>query len=402
MPITLTNDQARRYILRKHGLLGPHKFQGKDGALAFVRQSGCIQFDPIDICGRNADLVLQSRIKNYKKSMLDELLYTDRLLFDYPDKCLSIIPTECWPYYERFRQISRNNALKYPQMQDLIGQVTRHLAENGPISSNELTLSGSLHWRSAIHWSGGTNLTRSVLEQMYSTGDVIIHHKKGTRKYYDLAGRHLAPDLLQTKEPLPDNFAHQKWRIVRRIGAVGLLWNRPSDAWLMINGLTAAIRNEIFAELLAENKITEIHVDGIKQALYLCTDDLPLLDEVLTGDAFKPRCELIAPLDNLIWDRKLLKALFGFDYTWEIYTPADKRQYGYYVLPLLYGDRLIGRVEAVADRKAQQLVIRNIWYEDGVRQTKKLQAALTSCLRRFARFNECDDIAAEASVGLNF
>jgi uncharacterized protein YcaQ len=88
--IKLTNTQARQFLLLNHGLLGEYIFTGKQGALEFVRQAGCIQFDPIDVCGRNADLVLQSRVKGYKKTMLDELLYKDRILVDYPDKNLAI------------------------------------------------------------------------------------------------------------------------------------------------------------------------------------------------------------------------------------------------------------------------------------------------------------------------
>jgi uncharacterized protein YcaQ len=92
--ITLTNRQARQFILLKHGLLGGHKFSGKQGAFDFVRQAGCIQFDPVDVCGKNAELTLQSRVKGFAKNNLDELLYKDRLLADYPDKNLSIILTE--------------------------------------------------------------------------------------------------------------------------------------------------------------------------------------------------------------------------------------------------------------------------------------------------------------------
>jgi uncharacterized protein YcaQ len=105
--IILTNRQARQFMLLKHGLLGGCKFIGKAGALAFVRQAGCIQYDPIDICGRNAELTLQSRVRGFTKAMLDELLYKDRVLFDYPDKNLALIPAEDWPYFERYREAGR-------------------------------------------------------------------------------------------------------------------------------------------------------------------------------------------------------------------------------------------------------------------------------------------------------
>lgn len=115
--IQLTNRQARQFLLLKQGLLGEHIFIGKQGAFDFVRQAGCIQFDPVDACGRNAELTLQSRVKGFTKKTLYELLYEDRLLVDYPDKNLSILPTEDWPYFERYRRAARNHAVKFPELE---------------------------------------------------------------------------------------------------------------------------------------------------------------------------------------------------------------------------------------------------------------------------------------------
>ncbi len=394
--IHLTNRQARQFMLLKQGLLGEYKFIGKQGALDFIRQAGCIQFDPVDACGKNAELTLQSRIKGFTKQTLYELLYCDRELVDYPDKNLSIIPTEDWPYFERYRKAARDGGLRFDGLAELEDQAISYMKAHGPVSSEELPIAGSIHWHSSIHWSGNwggsTKASRSVLEQLYSTGELIIHHKKGTRKYYDLADKYLSASLLSAPDPLPDESEHQKWRVLRRIGAVGLLWNRPSDAWLNIWGLKSEQRNEAFRELLDEGRILEISVEGLKNTLFCRTEDLSLIETVLQNDTFKQRCELIAPLDCMMWDRKLISALFNFDYTWEIYTPADKRKYGFYVLPLLYGDGFIGRVEAVADKKSCTLTVKNIWYEDGVKQTKKLQNDIERCIKRFAKFNMCENI----------
>ncbi|PJJ26648.1 winged helix-turn-helix domain-containing protein [Lacrimispora celerecrescens] len=394
--ITLTNKQARNFMLLKHGLLGDHKFNGKQGVFEFVRQAGCIQFDPVDSCGKNAELTLQSRVKDFTKQTLYELLYNDRILVDYPDKNLSIIPTEDWPYFERYRNAAREGGRRFKELRELESSTKDYIQANGSVGSDNLPIKGSIHWHSSIHWSGNwsgdTNASRAVLEQLYSTGELIIHHKKGSRKYYDLTHKHLPAELLDIPDPLPDEFEHQKWRILRRIGAVGLLWNRSSDAWLNIWGLKTPQRTEMFKELLDEGKILQVSVDGLKDILFCQAEDLSLIDTVLQTDTYKPRCELIAPLDCMMWDRKLIRALFDFEYTWEIYTPADKRKYGFYVLPMLYGNRFIGRLEAVADIKKSTLVIKNIWYEDGIRQTKKLQEAIIGCLKRFAKFNECDVI----------
>jgi uncharacterized protein YcaQ len=201
---------------------------------------------------------------------------------------------------------------------------------------------------------------------------------------------------LNAPEPLPREFDHIKWRILRRIGAVGLLWNRPSDAFLHIWGLDNDIRERTFRALCEEGKIIAVNVERLQQpsgySLYCRMEDMPLIKTVQQDPNLKPRCELIAPLDPFLWDRKLIKALFNYEYTWEIYTPPQKRKYGVYVLPLLAGESLSGRVEAACERKTKTLVIHNIWYEDGVKQTKKLQKMVDDCLKRFAMFNECDCI----------
>ncbi|WP_127530412.1 winged helix-turn-helix domain-containing protein [Paenibacillus kobensis] len=395
--IKLTNRQARQFMLLKHGLLGHYKFEGKQGILDFVRQAGCIQFDPIDVCGKNAELVLQSRIKGFTKEMLDELLYQDRRLVDYPDKNLAIILVEDWPYFERYRQAAREHAEHYPEMQALTEEVRSHIQNQGALCSNDYKLEKDFTWRSAIHWSGGNNTSRSVLEQMYSTGELIIHHKKGTRKYYDIADKYIPDRMLNAPEPLPSELDHQKWRVLRRVGAIGLLWNRASDAWLNIWGLKTDERNEVFRQLLNENKILAVAVEQIKDTLYCRTEDLPLIETVLNNPNLESRCELIAPLDNMMWDRKLIHAIFGFDYTWEIYTPVIKRKFGHYVLPLLYGEDFIGRVEVIAERKDRTLVVKNIWYENGVKQTKSVRTALDDCFNKFAKFNGCESISFLAS-----
>jgi len=394
--IQLTNRQARQFVLLKHGLLDEYKFSGKQGVLDFARQVGCIQYDPIDVCGKNAELVLQSRIKGFTKEMLADLLYEDRSLVDYPDKNLAIIPVEDWPYFERYRQAARQHAERYPEMEALTAQVRAHIQNQGALCSDDLKLDGDFSWQSAIHWSSGNNPSRSVLEQMYSTGELIIHHKKGTRKYYDIAKKYIQPNLLHASEPLVDELEHHKWRALRRIGSVGLLWNRASDAWLNIWGLKAAQRKEVFRQLLHEARIVAVAVEQMKDMLYCLAEDLPLIEAVLQNQEPKWRCELIAPLDNFIWDRKLINELFNFDYTWEIYTPAIKRKFGYYVLPLLYGESFIGRAEIIAERKTETLVVKNIWYENSVKQTTQLRTALNSCFQKFALFNGCETISADS------
>jgi len=371
-------------MLLKQGLIGGYKFSGKQGIIDFVRQAGCIQFDPIDVCGKNAELVLLSRVKGFTKQLLYSLLYEDRMLLDYFDKNLAIIETADWPYFRRYREAHKTGGRSFGEVNAVCGEIKNIIRQKGPVSSADIGFSDTVKW----YWSD-TKLSRAALETMYFRGDLVVHHKKRTVKYYDPTENCIAYELLNAPEPYPDELEYKKWRVLRRIGGVGLLWNKSSDAWLNIKELKSAERNEVFRQLIEEEKILEITVEGIKEKLFCLSTDRSLLEVVLQGTELKARCELIAPLDNMLWDRRLIKALFDFDYKWEIYTPEVQRKYGYYVLPLLYGEHFIGRVEAICDRKAKTLVLKNIWYEKGVKQTKKLKNAINDCICSLAAFNEC-------------
>ena len=398
----ITLQELRRFVLRKQGLLGGYRFSGKDGALAYIRQAGCIQFDPINICGRNAELTLLSRVKGVRKRDLYELLYQDYALVDYIDKELSIFPVEDWPHLSRWRGTAKRNAQDFDGIAELSEQALSYIRENGPVSADDLPIEGRIHWNSAIHWSGNWHgespAARSILEQLYSEGRLIIHHKEGTRKVYDLAERHIPTKLLAAEDPNPELIDHIKWGVLRRIGAIGVLWDRRSDSLLGVWGMDAAMRRRAFQELEQEGRIIPLHIPEISVPLYMLAEDRPLLDEVMSGTPLKKRCELIAPLDPLMWDRRLIEAVFGFRYRWEVYVPADKRQYGYYVLPLIRGERFIGRAEAVAEQQRGVLTVKHVWLEPGVRQTKALEADVLGALKRLARFNDCPELFIPENV----
>ena len=391
--LTVTKNQARQFILLKQGLLGDYRFIRKDGAYQFVRQAGCIQFDPVDVCGRNAELTLQSRVKGFRRKMLNDLLYRDRLLVDYSDKELSIWPREDWPFFSGYRERSVAHGRQFPGIPELEEQAIAYIRKHGPVSSDTLPIEGTVFWHSSMHWSGHWEkeslAARSVLEQLYTDGVLLIHHKTGSRKYYDLADKYFPSDLLRAPNPCRDEEAFTDWRICRRIGAVGLLWNRNSTAWLGIS-MTTEQRNASFDRLEKNGSISAVQVEGIRFPLYMLREDLPLLESVTAGQAdTRSRLEFLAPLDPMLWDRKLIEAVWGFQYSWEIYTPAVKRKYGYYVLPVICGDRFIGRIEPKADRKNNTFTVQNIWLEPGVRRTKKLSGQIDKAVQRLAKVNDC-------------
>lgn len=387
--LNLTISEAKRFILYKQGLFGEHRFAGKDGALDFVRQAGCIQFDPIDVCGKNAELVLQSRVSGFKKQMLYELLYEDRKLLDNWNKNLSIIPLENWKYFKRDRDWHLENERSFEEIQAVCAKIKKIISERGPQCSADLEMPEKVDW----YWTK-TKLSRAALEHMYFRGELAIHHKKKGIKYYDLIERCIPQEILIAEDPYKDDFDHKKWRVLERIGSLGLLWNRPSDAWLGIGDLKSETRKKVFDALLAEKRIVPVHVEGIKHTLFCLAEDAAIggIIRKSSGTAAastateKPRCEFIAPLDNMMWDRKLIKELWNFDYKWEIYTPAAQRKYGYYVLPLLYGENFIGRIELVYDKKAKVLEVKKLWYEPNVKVTKKIESAVATDVKRFELF----------------
>ena len=390
---SLSRQQARRFILSKQGLLGRRRFCGKEGAYTYIRQAGCIQFDPVDICGKNAELTLQSRVGGFRRQMLQELLYRDRRLVDYADKELSIFPAEDWPYFSAYRSRSRALGASFAGLAELERQALDHIRENGPVSADTLPIHGEIFWHSSMHWSGNWHKTsqaaRSVLEQLYTDGVLVIHHKEGSRKYYDLAERHLDSALLSAENPCADEEELLCWRVLRRIGAVGLLWDKSSPAFLGLE-LSAAGRRTALARLAAADAVRPVRIEGLKPVFYYRAEDETLMQSVLAGTAdLTARMAFLAPLDPMLWDKAMIAALWDFRYAWEIYTPADKRRYGPYTLPILYGEGFVGRIDAAADRKSGVLRVRGLWWEPGIRQTKTLQSALDRALRRFAAFNGC-------------
>ena len=393
---TISKKQARQFIFSKQGLIGAHRFEGKDGAYAYVRQAGCIQYDPVDVCGKNAELTLQSRVKGFKKKMLHDLLYKDRKLVDYADKELSIWPAEDWPYFSSYRDRSRKLGRTFKGLKPLEKKAVEYIRENGPVSSDSLPIEGEIFWHSSMHWSGNwqkkSQAARSVLEQLYTDGDLVIHHKKGSRKYYDLAERYLPEEILKADNPCKDEDEFTAWRVLRRIGAAGLLWDKNSTSFLGID-INAEKRKSVLEKLMSEGRIIPVNVEGIKQVFYYRAEDDDLMQSVIEGSAdLKPRMSFIAPLDPLMWDKALILALWDYQYSWEIYTPAVKRKYGYYVLPVIFGDSFVGRIEAVPDRKTGVLEVKNIWWEPGIRVSKKLTSALDKTVKVFAKFNDCKEV----------
>lgn len=395
--ITVTKQQACRFLLAYQGLDAKRAFAGKQGILDYIQRAGCIQFDPLNIVGHNHELVLQARIRGFNPGQLQQLLYEERSLIDGWDKNMSIYRTEDWPYFSRQREAARRSlGSSEKPINDVLPQIRREIEQRGPLSSSDLDYGRRVDW----FWAP-TSISRAALESMYFWGELIIHHKSYTRRIYDFAYRHIPEELLSVPDPNATEEAYFAWYVLRRIGSMGLLWNRAGDAWLGIDGLKSAERNEAFKRLTEDEKIIRVKVEGIGHPMYIQSGYRGLLEEITAGTPTARRAVILAPLDNLLWDRKLIKELFCFDYRWEVYKPAAERSYGYYVLPVLYGDRFVARFEPGRDKKTGRIIIKNWWWEPGVKAGKGLTGALDKCFKAFTEFlgaegMEMEEKAAES------
>ena len=390
----ITKAHARRFLLAYQGLWPPDAFQGKPGILDYIRRVGCIQFDPLNIAGHNPELVLQARVEGFRPAMLKELLYEERKLIDGWDKMMSIYCVEDWPYFRRWREAARRSSGNSAEaIRSVLPQVRAALEAGGPLSSRDLEMDEIVDW----DWAQ-SRLARAVLESMFFWGELVVHHKVHTRKVYDFAHRCLPEGLLQAPDPNETEVQYEDWYVQRRIGSVGLLWNRAGETWLGMHAIKSKERKAALERLLEEGKIRQAQVAGIAEPFYFRSQDKPWLDRTLERDELPRRAVVMAPLDNLLWDRRMLKELFDFDYRWEVYVPADKRRYGYYVLPVLYGDRFIARFEPGNDKKRGLLTIKNWWWEAGIDPSEGMKADLVGCLRRFLEYLGVERLQVDAQA----
>jgi uncharacterized protein YcaQ len=381
--ITINNKTARRFILTHHRLLDPRKMKGKSAILELIRHLNSIQFDTINVVGRNADLVLQSRIKDYQASILDEMLYKDRTLVDGWDKQASIYRVEDRPYFERFRNYMFNYPdRRYENVREAIPEIHERLEKDGPLSSLDFKNSEKVSW----HWSH-TSLARATLEFMWYTGKVGVDHRINTRRSFDLIERLIPHNILDQTDPNINDEDYQAWHVYRRIGSMGLTSLRSGEIWSGMVGIKAPERRNAIKRLLHEGKIVEINVEGHdKESLYARIEDAQTIESISRKRKIPNKTSFIAPLDNLIWNRKLINDLFDFKYIWEVYKPKAKREYGYYVLPVLYGDKFIARLDSKYDRKTSTMNVNNWWWEKDISADGEMIRSISECFTSFMKY----------------
>ena len=389
--LKISASQARKFLLAYQYLWPPRSIQGKKATLDFIHHVHCIQFDPLDMVGKNAELVLQSRVADFQPDFLRDLLYGERKLLDGYDKNMAIYPIEDWPFFSRRRQAAKNNLRSSEAVQAIIPQILETIEKQGPLSSLDLDFDQAVDW----YWAP-TRLARAALESLYLTGELIVHRKIHTRKVYDLTARHIPSEILHTPEPNPLETDYQDWYVLRRIGSIGLIWNRGAESWLGVPAKSAQ-RTAALKRLVKRGTVLEIEVEGVDVPLYMRAQDRQLLESVLLmGSGIEDeKMAFIAPLDNLLWDRRLLRDLFNFEYRWEVYKPKHQRDFGYYVIPVLYGERFVARFEPVREKKTRLLSIKNWWWEPDITPSPAMKSALEECLMHFIGYLNIQQISLD-------
>lgn len=382
-------EEICNYLVTYQHLCDDAIFESTDSIVEYIGKVGCIQYDPLDVVGRNSDLVLQSRFNSYKKGDIEKYLYSERALFDVWDKNMSICPISDWMYFGRYR---KKYLLWCNEHKDAIDKITEYLQLNDFACSSDFKFEEKVDW----HY-GPQRLAKAALECMCYAGLAIVHHKKGTRRYYCLSNKYIPKKYIAMDDPNDTDEEYFKWFVFRRINSFGILWNKQSDAWLGINGLKSAQRNNAFNDLLNQGKISEITVKGMKYPLYIATENIKLLEGATKNFIKSSYVRIIAPLDNILWDRKLINELFNFEYKWEVYTPIAQRKYGYYVLPVLYDNKFIGRIEMETDKKSKTLIVKNFWGEDKI-DISTYKNNIISGIDRFKEYNLCDRVEILCSI----
>jgi hypothetical protein len=378
-PLQISREVARRFLALHHFLAPPRSLPpDPESVLTVLDRIGSLQFDPLEVAGRNHDLVLLARIAGYRREWTDALLYEERRLFEVFNKMLSIVPTAELPWYriawDRARQIHEGDA--FDEHAPLVAELVERIRASGPVSSRDIAPREAIDW----YWRP-TNQVRAILEALGESGILGIARRDGNQRVYDLVERLFPAQLLAERLPPREQFRHKLLSRYRGHGLLGATGPYEIFAGTYFqralgseDGLPVgtATRNLLLKELVEAGELLRVDVDGVRGARHIVAPEIAILRqaerEVAAGAPpadRPPGVAFLAPLDPLAWDREFLRRCYDFDYVWEVYVPAPKRRWGYYVLPLLYGDRLVGRIEPRIDRKGGALQVLGAWWEDG-------------------------------------
>ena len=381
LPI-ISNQDARHIFLERHGLCVPPRAKlSDDGVLEIIRSLGFVQVDSINTVARAHHMILFARNQTYRPEQLTRLLERERALFEHWTHDASIIPVEFYPYWRyRFTRdrkvlLDRWRKARHQGFEEIFEEVLAMIGRNGPTMARDI---GSQRKTGRGWWDWHPEKT--ALEFHWRTGNLAISGRDGFQKIYDLAENIIPKRHLNERV---DEDAFIDWACRSAIERLGFATSGEIAAfWELVTPAEAAAWCQ---SALKGCRLTEVLIENCDERRPTRSFAVLNLPDTY-ADAIQPvdRLRVLSPFDPMIRDRKRCLRLFGFDYRIEIFVPAAKRQYGYYVFPLLEGDRFIGRIDMKHEKGTLRVV--NLWLEAGVRRGKGRIAALEAELDRHRRF----------------
>jgi uncharacterized protein YcaQ len=397
--VKLPAETARRFLVARQLLAPARSLEGgPDAVMEAVRRLGSIQLDPVAVAGLSHDLVLHARVAGYDPAWCDEL-HERRELVEAYNKGLSLVPASQFAWF-RVRTSGPQRTLT--ENADVAKRVLERIRAEGALSSRDFErVTGP-----AQDWFGTPmNAVRAVLEAYARTGELATARREGNQRYYDVPERLLPAELLTHEPTLHEQLRHKMLSRYRAHGLVGTTGHgegifenlgpaSPNPKYPEFPG-----RNALREELVEQGELVPVEVEGVSGKRFVVRDDVELLQAPPEPPA---SVAFLSPYDPLIWDRRLLGSLFGFDYVWELFVPPAKRRWGWYVLPILFRDRFVGRIEPRIDRDEGTVQVLAAWWEDGFepRRTEGFVDAMRDALRAYLRFARAGRVEWPAHLGV--
>lgn len=394
MKQTISLQMARNVMLAAQGLDRlPDQPAGKADILEAIRRMYLLQIDTINVVARSPYLVLWSRLGDYKIEWLDELL-AEGALFEYWAHAMCFIPIEDYGLYRR-RMLDAMQKKVWPykwtvtwakENSQVMKKVRNHLRKNGAVRSAEFENEG--------HMAGGWwnwKAEKDALEILLLTGEVMVARRQNFQRVYDLRERVLPG---WDDAALPSSEELHRTQALRAVKALGIAFPSWVPDYFREPKTGVPKRLETLA---GEGLLQRIDVQGFETPAYFHPDHAGLIEQALSGDLEPTLTTLLSPFDPLVWDRARALELFGFDYRIECYTPAAKRRYGYFTLPILQRGRLIGRLDPKAHRAQGLFEVKALHLEPGVRVTKPMMSELAAALHRLADWHGTPEIVVRQS-----
>lgn len=376
----LSLQDARHLHLAAQGLLNaPRRKAVKQDVLASIRRMALLQIDTIHVVARSPYLVLFSRLGLYQPQWLDQLL-AEQALFEYWAHEACFVPIEDYRLLRHRMLDPAAMGWKYPvswmdsHRQD-IEQLLEHIRQSGPVKSSHFARQGDNKGSGWWDWKP----EKRHLEVLFTAGRLMVAERQNFQRVYDLAER-LLPDWDDEKH-LPDEATAQGDMVRQSCRALGLV----KPAWVAdYYRLKRGKQQDIVHQLADLGELIPVRVEGFKHDMFVHTSLQPELELAMQGQLSSNATTLLSPFDPVVWDRKRASELFGFDYRIECYTPAPKRQYGYFVLPILHKGQLVGRLDAKAHRAQGVFEVKALYLEPGIKATRSRVMDINKAIQKLA------------------